>query len=81
MKYAIITAIDGNFVVAEEGFADNPDGAKKKWHKKCEDLYAASDFSVARVKLVDENLDGVEGSKYNELIDKRPKPEPEPVEE
>ena len=74
MKYAIITSVDGNFVVAEEGFADNVGGAKKRWHKKCEDLYAASDFSYAVVKLVDENLDAVEGSKYTETIDKRPAP-------
>lgn len=74
MKYAIIKVSDGNFSVVEEGFTDL-NTAKKRWHHHCEALYAASDFSVACVQIVDENLNSVGGDKYRETIDKRPAPE------
>lgn len=77
MVYAIIQNSNGSFSVVEEGFTDKPT-AIKRWHHICESMWAAGDVVYAVVKLVDENLDGVEGSKYTDVINRRPAPEPEP---
>ena len=74
MVYAIIKEINGAFAVHEEGFTDKGT-AIKRWHHLCEALWAAPDLEFAVAKLVDENLDSVEGSKYTETIDKRTTPE------
>ena len=74
MVYAIIKEVNGSFAVHEEGFTDKAT-AIKRWHHLCEALWAAPDLDYAVVKLVDENLDCVEGNKYKEVVDRRTTPE------
>lgn len=73
MKYAVIACTDGNFNVHAEGFENNLDGAKVNWHGYCQALWNDKNTITAEVKIVDENLDCVEG--YKEFIDHRPKTE------
>ena len=78
MKYSIITCTDGNNVVRAEGITDL-ESAKKSFHHWCELLIDDQSFTYGMIKLMDENLDCVEGKM--ELINRR-QPEPEePVEE
>lgn len=60
MEYAIITVTDGNNVVRAEHIA-NIEDARKAWHHWCELLISDNSFAKGMVKLVDENLDLVEG--------------------
>lgn len=60
MEYAILTVTDGNNVVRAEHIA-NIEDARKTWHHWCELLISDNSFSKGMVKLVDENLDLVEG--------------------
>lgn len=82
MKYAIITNTDGNNVVRAEGITDK-ESAFKQFHHWCELLFNDDSFTYGVIKVLDENLDCVEGKM--ELINRRqvePTPEPvEPVEE
>jgi len=71
MKYAIIKCINGNYSVHAEGITTVP-AAKVQFHGLCQTLWNASDVITAEVKIVDENLDCVEG--YSEFIT-----HPEPV--
>lgn len=78
MKYAIISNTDGNNVVRAEGITDR-ESAIKSFHHWCELLIDDQSFTYGMIKLMDENLDTVEGKM--ELINRR-QPEPvEPVEE
>lgn len=65
MKYAIIKVINGNYFIHAEGIT-KLDSAKTQFHGLCETLWNASDVLAAEVKIVDENLDTVEG--YKEFI-------------
>lgn len=65
MKYAIIKVINGNYFVHAEGITDVA-SAKVQFHGLCQTLWNASDVITAKVKIVDENLDTVEG--YQEFI-------------
>ena len=65
MKYAIIKVINGNYFVHSEGIT-NVASAKVQFHGLCQTLWNASDVITAKVKIVDENLDTVEG--YQEFI-------------
>lgn len=65
MKYAIIKVINGNYFVHAEGIT-NVAAAKTQFHGLCQTLWNASDVITAKVKIVDENLDTVEG--YQEFI-------------
>lgn len=76
MKYSIITCTDGNNIVRAEGITDL-ESAKKTFHHWCELLMDDKSFTYGMIKLMDENLDCVEGKM--ELINRR-QPEPEPVE-
>lgn len=85
MEYAILTVTDGNNVVRAEHIA-NIEDARKTWHHWCELLISDNSFTKGMVKLVDENLDLVEGKM--EYIEHEPVPvapveetEEEPTEE
>lgn len=77
MKYSIITCTDGNNVVRAEGITDR-ESAIKSFHHWCELLFNDDSFTYGVIKVLDENLDTVEGKM--ELINRRVEPTPEPVE-
>lgn len=79
MKYSIIKVINGNYFIHAEGITDLA-SAKTTFHGLCQTLWNAPDVLSATVKIMDENLDCVEG--YKEFIIHTPQPvEPvEPVE-
>lgn len=64
-KYAVLECNNGNFSVVSE-WTDNKDGAISDWHRECRTLMNALDVKRAVVKVVDEDLNVVDG-KY-ELI-------------
>ena len=65
MKYAIIKCINGNYFIHAEGITDLV-AAKATFHGLCQTLWNAPDVITAEVKIMDENLDCVEG--YKEFI-------------
>lgn len=65
MKYAIIKVINGNYFVHAEGIT-SVESAKTQFHGLCQTLWNAPDVITACVKIVDEQLDTVEG--YRETI-------------
>ena len=65
MKYAIVKVINGNYFIHAEGITDISN-AKVQFHGLCQTLWNASDVITAEVKIMDENLDCVEG--YKEFI-------------
>ena len=74
MKYAIISNTDGNNTIRQEGITDR-ESAIKSFHHFCEIIMNDKSFEYGMIKLMDENLDTVEGKM--ELINRR---QPEPVE-
>lgn len=78
MEYSVISVTDGNHVVRGEHIKDI-ETAKQTFYHWAEQLIADKSFEYGMIKLMDENLDCVEGKL--ELINRRqPEPEPEPVE-
>lgn len=65
MKYAIVKVINGNYFIHSEGITDLS-GAKTQFHTVCATLWNAPDVETAMVKIVDEQLDCVDG--YMDLI-------------
>ena len=65
MKYAIIKVVNGNYSVHAEGITD-VNAAKVQFHGLCQTLWNSSDVITADVRIVDENLDTVDG--YKEFI-------------
>lgn len=65
MKYAIVKVINGNYFIHSEGITDLP-SAKTQFHTVCATLWNAPDVETAMVKIVDEQLDCVDG--YMDLI-------------
>ena len=65
MKYAIIKCVNGNYSVHAEGITE-VSSAKTTFHGLCQMLWNAPDVITATVKIVDENLDNVEG--YRDFI-------------
>ena len=65
MKYAIIKVVNGNYAVHAEGITSLA-SAKVQFHGLCQTLWNAPDVVTAKGKIVDENLDTVEG--YQEFI-------------
>lgn len=65
MKYAIIKCVNGNYSVHAEGITEIS-SAKTTFHGLCQMLWNAPDVITATVKIVDENLDNVEG--YRDFI-------------
>ena len=76
MKYSIITCTDGNNIVRAEGITGR-ESAFKQFHHWCELLFNDDSFTYGVIKVLDENLDCVEGKM--ELINRR-QPEPTPEE-
>lgn len=64
MKYAIIKCSNGAFTIDSE-WSDLTQ-AKVKFHGVCQTLWNAEDVLTAEVKIVDEQLDCVDG--YAEFI-------------
>ena len=73
MKYAIIKVVNGNYSIHAEGITDL-NATKVSFHSLCATLWNAPDVETAEVKIMDENLDCVQG--YKEFIDHR---EPEEI--
>ncbi len=65
MKYAIIKVTNGNYAVHAEGMTDL-NAAKVNFHGLCQTLWNAPDVITGAVRIVDENLDCVQG--YQEYI-------------
>ena len=65
MKYAIIKCTNGNYAVHAEGITEL-NNAKAAFHGLCQALWAAPDVITGAVRIVDENLDTVQG--YSEFI-------------
>lgn len=65
MKYAIIKCMNGNYAVHAEGITEL-NSAKATFHGLCQALWAAADVITGSVRIVDENLDTVQG--YQEFI-------------
>ena len=59
MKYSVIECINGNFILKSEH--DTKESAFVKFHDECTGLWNAPDVEKATVKVVDEQLDCVEG--------------------
>jgi len=78
MKYAIIKCSNGAFVIDSEW--SDLTKAKVMFHGVCQTLWNAKDVLTAEVKIVDEQLDCVEG--YAEFIHHEAlEPEPENISE
>ena len=65
MKYAIIKVINGSYFIHAEGIT-TIEGAKVQYHGLCQTLWNATDVVTAKVMIVNENLECVEG--YSEAI-------------
>ena len=74
MKYSILVCVNGNFKIEIE--TSDLNNAKVNFHSICQNYWNAPDVLSATVKIVDENLDCVEG--YKEFITHEPQPEPTP---
>lgn len=74
MKYAIIKCSNGAFAIESEW--SDITKAKVQFHTVCRTLWNSSDVLTAKVMIVDEQLNCVEG--YREYIFHEPAPEPEP---
>lgn len=74
MKYAIFKCINGNFSVHSE--TSDLNAAKVQFHSVAQMLWNADDVITAKIEIVDEQLNTVEG--YREYIHHEPEPEPEP---
>lgn len=81
-KYAVVTVTDGNYLVRSEH--DNRVSAFQAFHNLCAALLNDDSFTTAMIKVLDENLDCVEGKMeyINRYVpEPEPEPEPEPAEE
>ena len=65
MKYAIIKCVNGNYFIHSEGITDTT-AAKTQFHALCTTLWNAEDVLTAKVEIVDEQLNVVDG--YREFI-------------
>ena len=65
MIYAIIKVINGHYFVHSEGIT-TLESAKTQFHSLCATLWNAPDVQQAMVKIVDEQLNCVDG--YMDLI-------------
>ena len=60
MRYALVQCVNGSFsVVSEHG--SNKQAAIVAFHDRCKILWNAPDVITGMVKVVDENLDCVDG--------------------
>ena len=77
MEYTVLSNTDGNIIIRAEHIKDK-ESAIKSFHHWCEIIMDDKSFEYGMIKLMDENLDCVEGKM--ELINRR-QVESEPVEE
>lgn len=77
MKYSLVTVINGNFKVEAE-YGEDRQAAFVGFHTKAATLWNAQDVITGMVKVMDENLNCVEGKM--EYIT-HPQDEPETTEE
>lgn len=77
MKYAVVTVVDSNFLIRSEW--NNKNSAIQAFHSLCAALIGDIGFTHAMVKVLDENLDTVDGKM--EYITHEPAPVVESVEE
>lgn len=74
MKYAITNVVNGNFSIVSEHEEDKQ-AAIVAFHNRCAVLQNTQDVITATIKLVDENLDAVDGKKefiYHEQSEPEP---------
>ena len=67
-KYALVKCINGNFAIHAE--SDDLNGMKVNFHGLCQTLWNAPDVLTAKVEIIDEQLNVVEG--YREFIHHEP---------
>lgn len=72
MKYAIVKCINGNFSIDSEGFENKP-SAITRFHGVCQTLWNAPDVITAKISIVDEQLNVVDG--YTEFVHHETEPE------
>ena len=82
MKYSLIACTNGNFAVKSE-HGENKQAALVAFHQLSASYWNAPDVTSAMIKVVDENLDTVDGKMEYITHDVQPVIEPvvEPVEE
>ena len=87
MKYSLIAVTNGNFAVKSE-HGENKQAALVAFHQLSAAYWNAPDVTTAMIKVVDENLDTVDGKMEYITHDPVPvapvveeEPEEEPVEE
>lgn len=89
MKYAIIAVTNGNFAVKSE-HGTNKQAALVAFHQLSAAYWNAPDVTTAMIKVVDENLDTVDGKMeyithdpvpVAPVVEEEPVEESEPVEE
>lgn len=82
MKYSLVQCVNGNFsIVSEHG--EDKQAAVVAFHNRCMILWNAPDVITGMVKILDEQLDTVDGKmEYitHAASEPTPTPEPEPVE-
>lgn len=66
MKYYVIYVSNGALQIDQITEWGNLDSAKAKFHDVCKNLWNAPDVVTASVKILDSQLDNVEG--YKEFI-------------
>ena len=75
MNYAVISNVNGNFKIESE-HGDNLQGAIVSFHNKCAAFWNAPDVLTAKVEVVDEALNVVDG-KAEFISHVEPEPEEE----
>jgi len=65
MKYAVIKCVNGAFSIDAEGYT-NKESAIIEFHGVCRTLWNSADVITAKVSVVDEQLNVVDG--YTEFI-------------
>lgn len=65
MKYALVKVVNGNFSVNSE-HGEDLQAAKVAFHGEAKTLWNSKDVISAEIKIVDEQLDCVDG--YKEFI-------------
>lgn len=83
MRYSLIAVTNGNFAVKSE-HGENKQAALVAFHQLSAAYWNAPDVTTAMIKVVDENLDTVDGKmEYitHESVAPAPVVEEEPVEE
>ena len=68
MKYAVLSCSDGDFNVDAE-FVDDFSGARVSFWDRCQDLEKDQTVAKAKVVLVDENFEVVNGEKEEIMHD------------